>query len=125
MTTEAITEAREELEKVQEKTQFIGLSLSLPGLDDDCRLRIAGVCMEAQVSCQRAIAQLRAAEAEAGWRPIAEMPDYVPGGVRLGYQRSDLWVMTCWIAVRPSESLGIYTHYFVISVPPPPAREGQ
>lgn len=83
---------------------------------------------EARRSANDALATIRAARAESGWRPIAEMEEKYTDAVTCGgwtFSTSGKWtwikdeqVHTRWYA-----ELARYTHFYRPQLPPPPARE--
>ena len=70
-----------------------------------------------------AIAAIRAARAECGWRPIAEMEVVEDNGVTLGMWRNGAWVTTPEVWYRSWAVDHGYTHFHRPQLPPPP-QEG-
>ena len=78
------------------------------------------VCWDVIMQERETLAHLRAAEAERGWRPIAEAPKdshVIVGKLHRGKWE---WKPTQFVNVAMEDG---YTHYLV--VPPPPAKEGK
>lgn len=75
-----------------------------------------------------ALAALRSARAELGWRPIAEMEekytDAVPCGVWT-FSTSGKWTWTIdeQVHTKRYAELACYTHFYLPQLPPPPTRE--
>jgi hypothetical protein len=59
-----------------------------------------------------------------GWRPIAEMAEFEPAGVRIGYLGvGDMWVMAPYMEYRRGAVASTYTHFCRPILPTPPKRE--
>lgn len=69
-----------------------------------------------------ALTAIRAARAEWGWRPIAEMAEIELEPVRIGYYGPLSWVVASYSVQRPTEVVSKYTHFYRPQLPPPPTR---
>jgi hypothetical protein len=69
--------------------------------------------------CTAALTALRGLE----WRPMAEMEEFEPTGVRVGFNGEVSWVMAPYLVTRPDEVPKMYTHFCRPILPTPPTRE--
>ena len=132
-TTTALTAAREALEHA-----MLGIDTLMKA---DIPMALLAVPLEAKHMAERAIAQLRAAEAAEGWRPIAEAPKdrrielFVPSlpkdqQIQRGRYNADEYASKprpYWdyksIWGTKHQRTHQPTHY--MELPAPPAREGK
>lgn len=75
---------------------------------------------EAQNAYIDALAAIRAARAECGWRPIAEMEVVEDNGVTLGMWRNGAWVTTPEVWYRSWAVDHGFTHFHRPQLPTPP-----
>jgi len=74
-------------------------------------------------AARKALASLETAQAEWGWRPIAEMERFEHDGVRIGYWIGDQWFVAEYTVFKADSVPSCYTHFTRPQLPPPPARE--